>query len=385
MAGTHPEVLQGILVVELGTMVTAPLAGMLLGDMGARVIKVELPGTGDPFRGHGGGLYSPPFVAYNRGKESLQLDLRSDEGRGDLARLLASADVVIENFRPGVMERMGFDAARLAELNPRLIRASITGFGKDGPYQSRPSYDSVTMALSGMASLLLDRQDPHVTGPTIADNITGMYAAQGVLGALVRRADTGLGGHVEVNMLEASISFVPDAFAQYHRADVVSTPNTRVAISQSYALVCGDGRLVALHMSSVDKFWRGLLSVIGRPELAEDERFATPAGRRANYAALRSILSGIFLGQDRADWIAALAEAEVPAAPVHDIDEVANDPQVRHLGTFAFSEHPAMGKVTGIKSPITIDAERREELVPPPVLGADSKALAQEFGLTSVA
>lgn len=374
------EVLDGVLVIELGTMVTAPLAGMLLSDMGAWVIKVELPETGDPFRAHGGGRYSPPFVAYNRGKQSVQLDLRSDEGLANLRKLLARADVVLENFRPGVMEKMGLGNTALRELNPRLIRASITGFGQDGPYRDRPAYDSVPLALSGLFSLLLDPEDPQVTGPTIADNITGMYAAQGILGALLRRSRTGVGGHVEVNMLEAAISFMPDAFAQYSRAGIVSGPDTRVRISQSYALRCRDGLLIAVHFSSVQKFWEGLLKVIERDDLAQDERFATPAARTRNYAELRQILMDVFAGRDRAEWTDRLAAEGVPGGPVNRVDEVADDPQVRHLGTFARTMHPTMGEVIGIKSPIRIDGTRRDDPAPPPELNADAAALATEFG-----
>lgn len=377
------DVLSGVLVVELGTMVTAPLAGMMLSDMGARVIKVELPETGDPFRAHGGGRYSPPFVAYNRGKESVQLDLRSAEGLANLRRLLARADVVLENFRPGVMEKLGLDNAALRALNPRLIRASITGFGTDGPYKDRPAYDSVPLALSGLSSLLLDPADPRMSGPTIADNITGMYAAQGILGALLRRTATGQGGHVEVNMLEAAISFMPDAFAQFSRAGIVSGPETRVRISQAYTLRTADGLLVTVHFSSVQKFWEGLLKAIERPDLAADERFATPAARTKHYPQLREILLDVFAARPRAEWVQRLAAEGVPGAPVNRVDEVADDPQVRHLGTFARTVHPDMGDVIGIKSPIRLDGARRDDPPPPPVLNADADAIAAEFGFTT--
>ena len=375
-------VLKDVLVVELGTMVTAPLAGMMLSDMGARVIKVELPETGDPFRAHGGGRYSPPFVAYNRGKESVQLDLRSAEGLANLNRLLERADVVLENFRPGVMDKMGLGNETLRALNPRLIRASITGFGADGPYKNRPAYDSVPLALSGLSSLLLDPEDPRMSGPTIADNITGMYAAQGILGALLRRTATGKGGHVEVNMLEAAISFMPDAFAQFTRAGIVSGPETRVRISQAYTLRAADGLLVTIHFSSVQKFWEGLLNVIERPDLAADERFATPAARTRHYPELREILLDVFAARPRAVWVERLAAEGVPGAPVNRVDEVADDPQVRHLGTFARTVHPEMGEVIGIKSPIRLDGARRDDPPPPPVLNADADAIAAEFGFT---
>lgn len=377
------EVLAGTLVIELGTMVTAPLAGMMLGDLGARVIKVELPETGDPFRGHGGGRYSPPFVAYNRNKESIQLDLQSEAGCADLVRLLERADVVTENFRPGTFERLGFDNDRLRAINPRLVRASITGFGAHGPYKARPAFDSVPLALSGVSSLLLDPADPRMSGPTIADNITGMYAIQGILAALLRRAATGTGGHVEVNMLEAAVSFIPDAFAQFTRAGIVSTPETRVRISQSYTLVCSDGGLLSIHLSSVARFWTGLLEVIGRPELADDPRFATPADRTRNYPELRAILIKCFAGRPRDEWAAVLAEKGVPAAPVLEVDEVRADPQIAHLATFASAQHPRMGEIVSIKSPITLDGARADQFTPPPELGEHREAIATEFGLRS--
>ncbi len=377
------DVLADILVIELGTMVTAPLAGMMLGDLGARVIKVELPETGDPFRGHGGGRYSAPFVAYNRNKESIQLDLRSESGSADLVRLLEKADVVTENLRPGAFERLGFDNERLRAINPRLIRASITGFGAHGPYSARPAFDSVPVALSGMASLMLDPEDPRMSGPTIADNVTGMYAVQGILAALLRRVATGTGGHVEVNMLEAAISFIPDAFAQFTRAGIVSGPDTRVRISQCYTLACSDGKLVSVHLSAVRKFWEGLLAVVGRPELAGDPRFAAPADRTRNYPELREILGECFAGRSRDEWAAALAAQGVPAAPVLSVDEVHDDPQVAHLRTLAPSHHPSMGEVLAIKSPVTLDGRRADEFAPPPELDAHGDDLAAEFGLVS--
>jgi len=378
------DVLRDILVIELGTMVTAPLAGMILGDMGARVIKVELPGTGDPFRGHGSARYSAPFVAYNRNKESIQLDLQSEDGRADLVRLLEKADVLTENFRPGVFERLGFDNKRLRTMNPRLVRASITGFGSHGPYKARPAFDSVPLALSGLSSLMLDPADPRMSGPTIADNITGMYAAQGILAALLRRGATGTGGHVEVNMLEAAVSFIPDAFAQFTRAGIVSTPETRIRISQSYTLVCSDGKLVSVHLSAVHKFWVGLLDVIGRAELADDPRFATPAERTIHYPELRQILMQCFAERSRDEWTKLLAAKGVPAAPVLGVDEVLSDPQIQHLDTFAVARHPAMGEITAIKNPVTLDGARAESFSAPPELGQDSATVAAEFGLTSV-
>ena len=181
------QVLKGVRVVELSTMITAPLAGMMLADLGAEVIKVEHPEGGDPFRSFRGGHYSPHFTAYNRGKRSIKLDLRKDEGRAVLLKLIGRADILLENYRAGVMERLGLATGTLSAANPKLIHCSITGFGATGPYSERPAYDSVGLALSGIASLFLDPQNPQANGPTIPDNVTGMYACYGVLGALDER------------------------------------------------------------------------------------------------------------------------------------------------------------------------------------------------------
>ena len=235
--------------------------------------------------------------------------------------------------------------------------------------------------MSGLSSLLLDPEDPEMVGPTIADNITGIYAVQGVLAALLRRATSGTGGHVEVNMLEAAISFIPDAFAQYTRAGIVSARDTRIRISQAFTLAASDGGLVSIHLSSVAKFWTGLLEAIERPELADDERFATPAARPRNYPELRAILAEIFAARPRDRWAEILSAHEVPAAPVYSVAEVQADPQVVHRASFARCLHPAMGEIVSIKSPITLDGERLDQPSPPPELGADSAAISAEFGL----
>jgi crotonobetainyl-CoA:carnitine CoA-transferase CaiB-like acyl-CoA transferase len=373
--------LDGILVIELGTMITAPLAGMMLADLGARVIKVEHPNGGDPFRAYRGDLYSPHFSAYNRNKESIQLDLQSEAGQDKLHRLLRDSDVLLDNYRPGVLGRLRLDDETLEGLNPRLVRCSITGFGDDGPYRDRPAYDSVGIAMSGLASLLLDPASPQAAGPTIADNVTGMYACYGILGALVRRAKTGKGARVSTNMLESTIAFIPDAFATFTRLDIVSAPQTRVATSQSYAFLCEDDRMVAVHLSSPDKFWKGLLAAIRRPELAADERFSTREARVANYDLLKLELSRIFRKKTRAEWCRYLEAHDVPHAPIWSVPEVIDDPQVRHLGTFYDMQHPTEGAVTGIQRPVRIDGERGPTRMAAPALGEHSAAIAKEFKL----
>jgi len=374
------KVLKGVRVVELGTMITAPLAGMMLADLGAEVLKVEHPRGGDPFRSFRGGLYSPHFVAYNRGKRSIKLDLRAAAGQTILCKMLGRADVLIENYRAGVMERLGLGPDAIAATNAKLIHCSITGFGATGPYSARPAYDSVGLALSGIASLLLDPDEPRACGPTIPDNATGMYACAGILGALYERERTGRGRRVEVNMMEAAIAFIPDPFANYTQLGIHNDPLTRVASSHSFAFRCADGKLLAVHLSSQSKFWEGLLAALQRPDLATDARFDTRDARIKNYAELTRILAESVMKKPRAELMALLEQNDVPFAPVHTIPDVIDDPQVRHLETFRTLKHPTEGDITAIRRPITIDGARDGTDLPPPTLGEHTGAVLNELG-----
>ena len=375
----RPLPLDGLEVIDLGTMVTAPLTAMMLADMGASVLKVENPRGGDPFRRFRSGLYSPNFVAYNRNKRSLALNLKSGEALAVLKKLIERADVLVENFRPGVMSRLGLDWDRIRKINPRLVLCSITGFGATGPYSGRPAFDTVGLALSGVQSLFVDPDDPHVAGPTIADNVTGMYACSGVLGALFERQQSGIGRHVEVNMLESSIALIPDPIANYTQAGICNDRITRVAASHSFVFRCADGRMIALHLSFPEKFWQGFLVAIDRPDIGRDDRFATRENRIANYEALEAELAAAIETRPREHWIAAFEENDLPFAPVNAIPDVFNDPQVRHLGTFSEVEHPVEGRVVGIQCPISIDGVR-STLMAPPVLGEHTDEVLAELG-----
>jgi crotonobetainyl-CoA:carnitine CoA-transferase CaiB-like acyl-CoA transferase len=374
------SVLKGVRVVELGTMITAPLAGMMLADLGAEVIKVEHPDGGDPFRSFRGGLYSPHFVAYNRGKRSIKLDLRNAAGQAVLRKMLARTDVLIENYRAGVMQRLGFGAEVLAAANARLVHCSITGFGATGPYSGRPAYDSVGLALSGIASLLLDPDEPQACGPTIPDNATGMYACYGILGALFERERTGKGRRIEVNMLEAAISFIPDPFANHTQMAIHNDPLTRVASSHSFAFRCADGKLLAVHLSSQPKFWEGFLAAIDRADLLSDARFTTREARIKNYVELTRVLAHTVAKRTRSELMARMEDNDVPFAPVHTIPDVIADEQVRHLETFRTLRHPTEGDITSIRRPVRIDGGRDGSDLPAPTLGQHTEAVLKELG-----
>jgi len=372
-------VLHGLKVVEQGTFITGPAAGMLLGDLGADVIKVEAPVTGDPFRAFKGGLYSPHYQTYNRNKRSITLDQKKAEDRAEFDALIRDADVYIQNFRPGVAEKLGAGAARLRELNPRLIYCAISGFGATGPAAQRPAYDTVAQAASGFLNLLINPENPRVVGPAIADSLTGFYAAYGILGALHERARTGVGKLVEVSMLEAMAHFNLDAFTHYFQAGEVMGPYSRPSVSQSYVLECGDRKWIALHMSSPEKFWQGLANAIEQPELFADPRFATREGRIANQEALIALLGERFAKRSRAEWCTRLQAEDVPHAPMYDTSEALDDPQAVHLQMTAQATHPTMGLFRTVRSPVSFDGVRALDVRPPPVLGEHNDEVRAEL------
>ena len=368
------RVLQDIKVVEHGTFITGPASGMLLADLGADVVKVELPGTGDPFRAFKGELYSPHFQTYNRNKRSITLDTRDGADRARFDELIAQADVYIQNFRPGVAENLGSGLERLHQINPRLIYCAISGFGPDGPYRDRPSYDSVAQAYSGFLGLLVNPNDPRVVGPALADAITGFYAAYGILGALHERHRTGRGRRVEVSMVEAMTHFNLDAFTHLFSIGQVMDPFSRARVSQSYVLECADGKWIALHMSSPPKFWEGLAKAMDKPDIFDDPRFSTREARIDHQEAMIELLQGIFRQRTRTQWCNRLAALDVPHAPMYTSAEVPEDPQVRHLQLFVSAPSPVKGTFTTVRSPVSYDGERSLQVTAPPVLGQHNDA-----------
>jgi crotonobetainyl-CoA:carnitine CoA-transferase CaiB-like acyl-CoA transferase len=367
------SVLKGLRVVEQGTFITGPCAGMMLADLGADVIKVERP-EGDPYRSYQAGNYSPHFQAYNRNKRSLALDLNDADDRLMFERLAGAADVFIQNFRPGTAERLGAGVSRLGSLNRGLVYCSISGFGADGPYAERPSYDSVAQALSGFLSVVVDAERPRFLGPALADAITGIYAAYGVLGALLERARTGIGRHVEVSMLEAMTHFAVEPFAAYFALGETPTSSDRPRLAQAYILRTADARLIAIHLSSLEKFWSGLVAAIGSDELASDARYRTRQGRIDHYEALGRELDAHFSRQPLARWAERLGANDVPFAPINAIDSVVEDPQVRHLGIVVPVER-AHGGASAVRPAIQFDGVRATSVRSAPLLDEHGAAI----------
>ena len=369
------DVLKGIRVVEQGTFITGPCAGMMLADLGADVIKVESP-DGDPYRSYQSEHYSPHFQAYNRNKRSIALDLKKPSDLKLFDGLVREADVFIQNFRPGTAARLGAGHERLGVLNPRLIYASISGFGSDGPYAERPSYDSVAQALSGFLSVVVDSSRPRFLGPALADAITGIYAAYGVLGALVQRGRTGEGCLVEVSMLEAMAHFAVEPFAAYFALGTTPTSSDRPRLAQAYILRTADARLIAIHLSSLGKFWDGLVGALDAPELGRDERFSRRSARIDNYEILNAALDERFRKHALAHWVERLSSHDVPFAPINTIDEVIVDPQVAHLGLIVPVESPH-GAAHAVRPPVQFAGARHDSVRAAPALNEHGDAIRQ--------
>lgn len=368
-----PGPLNGLKIIEQGTFITGPCAGMMLADLGADVIKIESP-DGDPYRSYQGGQYSPHFQAYNRNKRSLALDLKNAADRELLDGLIREADVYIQNFRPGTAERLGAGAERLRSLNPRLIYCSISGFGASGPYAERPSYDSVAQALSGFLSVVVDAATPRFLGPALADAITGIYAAYGVLGALYRQARHGEGALVEVSMLEAMAHFAVEPFTAFFALGTVPRSSDRPRLAQAYIVKSADGRLIALHLSSLEKFWTGLVAALEDPGLASDPRFSTRQARIDNHEAMRAELGARFARHDLAHWDAQLRRQDVPYAPIQAIDEVVLDPQVAHLDLIV----PVLGAHGGnraVRPAVQVSGEHAHHVLAAPLLDEHGAAI----------
>jgi len=360
--------LRDVRVLEMGTFITGPAAAMLLADLGADVVKVEHP-DGDPFRHFKGGLYSPHYQTYNRNKRSITLNTKQPEDLKTLDELVAGADVFIQNFRPGVADRLGVDHARLSAVNPRLVYCSISGFGPSGPGRDRPAFDSVAQAASGFLRLLVNPEHPRVVGPAIADAMTGFFAANGVLAALHERESSGKGRLVEVSMLEAMCYFNLDDFTHYFSEGLIMGPYSRPHVSQSYVFETSDGRWIALHMSSPVKFWEGLANAVDLPDMLQQPDFAERTARIANYEKIVALLAPRFRGRTLAEWCERLSAHEVPHSPVYNSEEVLGTDQVRHLELEVETEHPQMGRFRSIRFPVTFDGERETTIVAPPVLG----------------
>ena len=357
--------LQDLIVLDLTHVLAGPFASMTLADLGAQVIKVERPGTGDdtrsfpPFK-DGQSAY---FAAINHGKQSIALDLKAEGDRAIFDQLLARADIVLENYRPGVMEKLGLGWEALHERFPRLIYGAVSGFGHTGPDAQRPAYDMVVQARGGVMSITGEKdRDPVRVGASIGDIVAGMFLAQGVLAAVIGRAKTGLGRKVDVAMLDSQLAILEHAIAL---TTVTGTPPVpsgarHPSITPFETFHAADGLFVIA--AGNDALFAKLCEVLGLP-LADDPRFATNPARCDNNRLLKRLIEAVTLGESKAHWIATLEEAGVPTGPIQNLTEVLQDPQIlaRNMvvdvldsaGKPAFVTAGNPIKISGLRDPST--------------------------------
>jgi len=370
--------LDGVRVLDFTSVMAGPFATRMLADLGAEVIKVEsLEGDQVRARPPKRDGHSAYFGNLNAGKQSIACNLKSPEIIALMKQLVATCDVLVENFRPGVMARFGLDFATLAAINPRLIYCAISGFGTSGPARDRPTYDTVAQAASGFLRLLTPPEKPRVIGPALADAVTGHYAATGILAALIERGQTGKGRRLDISMLEAMSHFNLDSFTHYFSEGEVMGPLSRPVVSQSYTFQCADGKWIAFHLSSPPKFWEGLLEATGQQGLAKDPRFAERLKRIAHQDDLIEILTPVFKSATRDEWCTRLEAAEVPYAPAYDSNEALEDPPARRPHLAVTVPHPTRGEFTTVRAPYSFDGEAELDVTPPPMLdqhGAEIRA-----------
>jgi crotonobetainyl-CoA:carnitine CoA-transferase CaiB-like acyl-CoA transferase len=379
-------ILKDVTVIECATFVTGPYAAALLADLGARVIKIESPPEGDPYRYFApDSVFSFNFAHLNRNKESLVLDLKAPQGKEIFFELLKKAGVFVENFRPGTADRLGIGYETLRGLNPKLVYCSISAFGQSGPYADKPGFDTLGQAMSGLLSLLGDAGNPKVMGMALSDYVTGLSAAYGILGALMARDKSGAGCRIETSLLQATLSFIGETAAGYLRTGNVPDRMARVKNAHAFAFVCKDSRPLAIHCSVPEKFWRAFLNAANRMDIAGDERFNHRDARRRNYEALEETLAPTFREKTRDEWLTILEAGDVPAAALNNIAEVLDDPQVKHLGLVEELEHASAGKWEFVRGPVRFENLAQERSAPPPMLGEQSDKVLRELGHTAAA
>jgi crotonobetainyl-CoA:carnitine CoA-transferase CaiB-like acyl-CoA transferase len=366
--------LQGIRILEIGGYISAPYATSLLCALGAEVVKVEKPVGGDDFRREQN-TESIFWVQYNTGKRSLSVDLKNPDGIALLKALIPRFDVIMENMRPGKMNALGLSQAECAKLKPDLVYSSVTGFGSGGPLEQRAAYDTMGQAVGGLYSVLGNAGHAQLAGTCMADLITGLTNAAGVLAALVGRARTGSGQYVETSLMEAVSTLTIDALTQYYD-DGHHNPSrqSRHPQAQNFCLKTATGEDIAIHLSSSQKFWRAFCDAMNRVDLTEDPRFVTYERRTDHYFELAEIVEAEFITKPALLWEKLLVEHDVPFAPVLTMGDFISHPQTEWLHLV----EPEHEGVALVRPPWRFGGARPERSGPAPRVGQDSRSLAAE-------
>ena len=377
--------LKGLRVLDVTQVMAGPFCAMLLADLGADVIKVEPPG-GDSTRQMPGavGADSPSFNAVNRGKRSIVLNLKSDEGRGVFMRLAASSDILIENYRPGVMTALGFGYEALAQLNPRLIYASISGYGQTGPQRGKGGFDLIAQGVAGIMSITGEPGGPPVkAGVPLTDLSAGLFALVGILASVENRHRTGMGQQIDTSLVDAGVALsvweateyfsgmgIPDAMGSAHRMN-----------APYQAIRCADGYITL--GAANERLFRRLADVLGHAEWTERPEFADNASRVRNRQALADRIESITSQQPSAHWLALLEANDIPCGPINDYAQVFADPQVVAREMVVETEHPTLGRLKTLGSPIKMSATPPDVSRRAPLLGEHTDEVLVETGFGS--
>lgn len=386
----RPQPLAGLRVLDLSQVMAGPFCCMLLGDMGADVIKVEPPGVGDQTRKSMGfrmkGDDSPGFLALNRNKRSITLDLKSETGRKIFHRLVETADILVENGRPGVTKRLAADYETLSAINPRLVYASISGFGQTGPWAQRAGFDLIAQAMAGVISATGNKDaEPVKSGVPVGDLGAGMFAVYGILSAVIGREKTGRGQYIDTSLLDAALALSVWESTEYWATGVPPGPlGTANRMSAPYqAFSASDGEFVV--GAANQKLWLLFCDVIGRPELKDDPRYANNIDRVKRREALAEELAPTFQTRGKEEWVAAFHEAGIPAGPIYDYSEALDNEHVHHRNAVMEIEHPVEGpyKALGFAAKLSETPARVRRA--PPLLGQHTEEILAELDLSELA
>ena len=389
--------LEGIRVIDLTRILAGPFSTMLMADMGADIIKVEQPGAGDPARGNGPFLspdgaesseqqFSTYFMSINRGKRSIAIDLSKPKGREVLLKLAETADVLIENFRPGTMQKLGLDYEVVKARNPRIVMCSVSGFGQSGPYAHRPALDVIVQGMGGMLSITGEPgRGPVRPGASIGDITSALFATIAIQSALLERHNSGEGQYIDISMLDCQVAIMENAFMRYFTLG--QTPQrigTRHPSSTPFqAFETADGHVVVAIMGGSTDQWPLFCAAIDHVELIDDERYTTGWSRTQHYDELIPVIEEVMREKTTSEWVELLSDMGVPVGPVQDIAEVANDPQVNHREMFVELPHPVLGQVKFTGNPIKMSRTPSGPRRVPPQLGEQtSEVLTADVGLS---
>lgn len=373
--------LEGVVVLDLSRVLAAPYTGMILADMGADVIKVERPGKGDDSRAYGPfkNGESVYYMSLNRGKRSMTLNMKSEEGKQILKDLVKQADVLVENFRGGTMDKLGLGYDVLKEINPRLIYSACTGFGMTGPYKHDPTYDVIVQGMGGIMSITgQEGGEPTKVGASIGDITAGIFSAVGIMIALYNREKTGKGQLVDVSMLDCQVAILENAIARYMNAGVSPKPigNRHASITPFQSLKTKDGYVIVAVGN--DTLWQKFCGLIERPDLAADPRFTTNPLRTENVKVLGEELNKTFQTKTMDEWLHILKEGGVPVGPINDVERVIKDPAVIAREMIVTTHHPIAGDVEMAGVPIKLSGTPGSVDAPAPTLGQHTREILKE-------